>query len=102
MIHLEKVEKENEEQLRFMYDMLKERDSTVTISFEMPSWIQHVFFVKKNEYQAWYIIKLNDMMIGNIYLNTDNSFGYFIKKEYQNKFDHQINIDRNIVLLYWS
>jgi len=69
-----------------MYDMLEERDDDVTISFEMPRYEEHVNFVLNHPYIEWYIIYLDDdTPIGNIYLNQDYSWGYFIKREYQGK-----------------
>ena len=71
--------------LKFMYEMLYERDDTVSISFEMPTYEEHVNFVINHPYIAWYIIYLNEVPIGNIYLNKDYSWGYFIRKEFQGK-----------------
>jgi len=71
--------------LRFMYDMLEERDDTVSISFEMPTYEDHVNFVLNHPYEAWYIIYEGETPVGNIYLNKDDSWGCFIKKEYISK-----------------
>lgn len=72
--------------VKFMYDMLEERDETTAISFEMPRYEDHVNFIINNPYKAWYIIHGdNGTPMGNIYLNQDDSWGYFIKREYQNK-----------------
>jgi predicted acetyltransferase len=66
--------------------MLEERTDDVTISFNMPRYEEHVNFVLNHPYIEWYIIYLDDdTPIGNIYLNQDNSWGYFIKREYQGK-----------------
>jgi len=70
---------------QFMYDMLKERTPEQSISFEMPTWNQHVRFCNSMPYEAWYIIGENNMRVGNIYLTKKCEWGYFIKKEYQNK-----------------
>ena len=68
-----------------MYEMLEERDDDTTISFEMPTYIEHVNFVLNHPYIEWYIIYLDDNPIGNIYLNQDYSWGCFIKREHQGK-----------------
>ena len=66
--------------------MLEERDDDVSISFKMPTYEDHVNFVLNHPYIEWYIIYLDDdTPIGNIYLNKDYSWGYFIKREYQGK-----------------
>lgn len=69
-----------------MYEMLEERTDEVSISFKMPRYEEHVNFVLNHPYIEWYIIYLDDdTPIGNIYLNQDYSWGYFIKREYQGK-----------------
>jgi len=71
--------------LKFMYEMLYERDDTVSISFEMPTYEEHVNFVINHPYEAWYIIYDDDTPVGNIYLAKDDSWGQFIKKEHIGK-----------------
>ena len=44
----------------FLYKLLKERDSKENISHkEMPSYKEHIKFVKSRPYQKWYIIEKN-------------------------------------------
>ena len=51
----------------FLYDLLKERESTVNISHKkMPTYAQH--------------IKFNNKKIGAVYLSKQNEVGIFIKK----------------------
>ncbi len=65
----------------FLYDLLKERESTVNISHKkMPTYAQHIKFIESKPYSKWYIIKFNNKKIGSAYLSKQNEIGIFIIK----------------------
>jgi len=69
--------------IKFLYDMLKERDPSVNISHKkIPTYAQHKKFVISKPYSKWYIIEYNRKKIGSIYLSKQNEIGIFLKKEY--------------------
>ena len=71
---------------RFLYDLLKERNSKINISHKrMPTWEEHVRFVKSKPYSKWYIIYNKDEKIGSILLTFENEVGIFIKNDVQHK-----------------
>ena len=71
---------------RFLYDLLKERDSRVNISHKkMPTYNEHLKFIKSKPYTKWYIVKWGTQKIASIYLTSQNEIGIFIKKTHQNK-----------------
>ena len=71
---------------RFLYDLLKERDSRVNISHKkMPTYNEHVGFVKSKPYTKWYVVKYGTEKIASIYLTSQNEIGIFIKTTHQNK-----------------
>ena len=71
---------------RFLYNLLKERDSRTNISHKkMPTFHQHVDFVKSKPYTKWYIVKYGAKKIGSIYLTSQNEIGIFIKNTHQKK-----------------
>ena len=71
---------------RFLYDLLKERDSRVNISHKkMPTYNEHLKFIKSKPYTKWYIVKYGTQKIASIYLTSQNEIGIFIKKTHQNK-----------------
>jgi len=79
------LDKVSDKDFRFLYQLLKERDSKINISHrKMPSYDEHIHFILSNPYSAWYIIKLKNKKTGSIYLSKQNEVGIFIKKEYQN------------------
>ena len=83
MINLRKVSKSD---YRFLYNLLKERDSRVNISHKkMPTYSEHLKFIKSKPYTKWYIAKYGAQKIASIYLTSQNEIGIFIKKTYQNK-----------------
>ena len=69
---------------RFLYDLLKERNSKINISHKrMPTWEEHVRFVKSKPYSKWYIIYNKDEKIGSVLLTFENEVGIFIKNDVQ-------------------
>jgi len=85
-IDLEKIvlEKVSKEDLRFLYNHLKERDPIAYISHKsMPSYKEHVRFILSKPYSYWYIIKINQTKLGSIYLSKQNEIGIFLKQEFQ-------------------
>ena len=75
----------NSSDYEFLYEMLKERESYQSISFEMPTWENHVKFLDSNHYTYFYIIVENGKKVGNIYLTELNEWGYFILKSEQGR-----------------
>tara|TARA_B110000438_G_scaffold70287_1_gene70502 strand:+ start:780 stop:1202 length:423 start_codon:yes stop_codon:yes gene_type:complete len=72
--------------IRFLYELLKERDSKANISHKkMPTYSEHIKFVNSKPYNKWYIIKFENKKIGSIYLTNQNEIGIFIKKDIQGK-----------------
>lgn len=83
MIKLKKIAKSD---YRFLYNLLKERDSSVNISHKkMPTYSQHIKFILSNPYAFWYIIEHNSKKAGSIYLSNTNEIGIFFKKSFQGK-----------------
>lgn len=73
------------EDYAFLFELLKERTPEQSISFVMPTWDKHLWYIANKPYQEWCIIYLNGLKIGNIYLARDGSMGYFLKKEFIGK-----------------
>jgi len=68
----------------FLYDLLKHRDQNVNISHKkMPSFKEHIKFVKSKPYSMWYIIMQNNEKVGSIYLSKQNEIGLFMKNNVQ-------------------
>ena len=68
----------------FLFDLLKQREGIVNISHKsLPTWEEHVEYIKNNTYQSWDIIWVDDVRIGNIYLTDRDEIGIFLDKKYQ-------------------
>ena len=66
---------------RFLYNLLKERESIVNISHKQtPTYVSHIKFVKSKPYTNCYIIENGNKKAGSIYLSKHNEIGIFIKK----------------------
>ena len=71
---------------RFLYNLLKERDSRANISHKkMPTYNEHLKFIRSKPYAKWYIAEFGASKIASVYLTSQNEIGIFIKKTYQNK-----------------
>jgi RimJ/RimL family protein N-acetyltransferase len=51
----------------------------------MPTYAEHVKFVKSKPYSKWYIIYFKNRRSGSIYLSRQNEIGIFLKKSVQGK-----------------
>ncbi len=70
--------------IRFLFELLKERDSSTNISHKkMPSFNEHKKFVNSKPYDKWYVIMIKNKKIGSIYLTAQNEIGIFIKNDIQ-------------------
>ena len=69
---------------KFLFDLLKQREEIVNISHKsLPTWEEHVEFIKNNTYQSWDIIWVDNVRIGNIYLTDRDELGIFLDKKSQ-------------------
>ena len=76
----------NENDIEFLYELLKEREGIINISHkQLPSFEEHKNFVENTPYPFWDIIWSGDERIGNIYLTERDELGIFIKKNSQDK-----------------
>lgn len=74
----------NTSDFRFLFNLLKERDPKNNISHKkMPTFTEHIKFVKSEPYSKWYIIELGKSKVGSIYLSKNDEIGIFIKKQFQ-------------------
>ena len=61
-----------------LYLLLKERNHFIS-HIKMPSYEEHLNFIKSKPYLFWYIISINEKAIGAFYIKKDNSIGINIK-----------------------
>ena len=73
----------SEDDAEFLYNSLKEREGRVNISHKLlPTWEEHIEFVKNYDYITWDIIIVDEEKIGNVYLTQLNEIGIFILKKF--------------------
>ena len=63
-----------DEQIEILYSHLKEREYSISHGL-LPQHEDHVKFVGNHPYRAWFIIKEAEKIIGNAYVQFDNSIG---------------------------
>ena len=73
-----------ESDFRFLFNLLKQRDRRSNISHKkMPTYYEHVKFVKSKPYSKWYLIQKSKIKIGSIYLSKNNEIGIFMNERFQ-------------------
>ena len=71
--------------LDFLYDLLKYRDENSNISHKKtPTFLQHKKFVNSKPYGYWYIILQDNEEIGSVYITMLNEIGLHLKQEFNN------------------
>ena len=81
-----RLRKVNQSDFRFLYNLLKERNTNTNISHKkMPTYSEHVKFVKSKPYTKWNVIEYGKQKVGSIYLSKNGEIGIFLKKQFQGK-----------------
>ena len=76
----------DEKDVQFLYNLLDERKPVTYISHKkMPTYEEHVNFVKSSPYSKWYIIEVDEERAGSIYLTKQNEIGIFLNEGLQEK-----------------
>jgi RimJ/RimL family protein N-acetyltransferase len=71
---------------RLLYQLLQEREPHMNISHgTIPSWEEHLKFIAKRPYSAWYLIKSGTGYIGAIYLTAMNEIGIGVLARWRGK-----------------
>ena len=66
----------------FLYELLKNKNPNSNISHKkMPSYDEHVKFVKSKPYTSWYIIECDKKNAGAIYLSKQDEIGISINND---------------------
>ena len=95
-ITLNKIKKSDH---TFLYNLLTQRNSTVNISHKkMPTWEEHIKFIKSKPYSKWYIIYNKTEKIGSIYLSKHNEIGIHLLKKYEKESIHIESIKKLMLL----
>mgnify|MGYP003389050441 CR=1 FL=1 len=80
-----KFKKVGNNDLDFLYHLLKYRDENSNISHKkMPTFLQHKKFVNSKPYVYWYIILQDNEEIGSVYITMLNEIGLHLKQEFNN------------------
>ena len=76
----------DEKDVQFLYNLLEERKPITYISHKkIPTYEEHVNFVKSSPYSKWYIVEVDGERAGSIYLTKQNEIGIFLNEGLQEK-----------------
>jgi len=68
----------------FLYELLLQRRAIVNISHKkIPTWEEHIKFVRSKPYAKWYTITQNTDKIGAVYLSKQSEIGIHMLREYE-------------------
>ena len=98
MTDIVKLESVKKSDYRFLYVLLSQRRSLANISHKrMPTFGEHIRFVKSRPYSKWYVIYHQRKKIGAIYLSKQNEIGIHLMREYEKKSIYLESIKKLIV-----
>ncbi len=69
------------EHIQVLFKLLQDRQHTISHT-HLPTYDQHAGFVANHPYRAWYLLSLESVYVGSVYIKTDNSIGFNIQEQY--------------------
>ena len=70
--------KKNDAHIRVLYELLKTRKFNIS-NQKLPEFSEHESFVIAHPYRAWYLVEVNKVYIGTVYLLKDNCISVHIE-----------------------
>ena len=61
-----------QEHADILYAMLQQKTHVIS-HHAMPSYEDHIDFIRNNPYRTWYLVKSNDRYVGHVYLLDQNN-----------------------------
>ena len=79
-----KLKQVAENDMPFLYELLKNKDPNANISHKkMPTYDEHIKFVLSKPYTNWYVIECDEKNTGAIYLSKLDEIGISISNDYE-------------------
>ena len=79
-----KLKQVAENDMPFLYELLKNKDPNANISHKkMPTYDEHIKFVLSKPYTNWYVIEYDEKNAGAIYLSKRDEIGISISNDYE-------------------
>ena len=69
--------KKIDKHINALYKILKNRKFNISNN-SLPSFSEHKLFVINNPYRSWYLIEVDKLFVGSIYLSEDNFIGLHV------------------------
>lgn len=71
---------------QFLYEMMRERldEPQTNISHKaLPSWEEHMAFMRSNPYMAWFVVTMDGLPVGATYLTRQREIGLYICRDFR-------------------
>lgn len=71
---------------QLLYKLLTERTTQQSISHtKMPTLGNHIKFIRKKPYKEWWMVYIQEHIVGSLYVTHQNEIGLFLFKKHQKK-----------------
>ena len=74
--------KKTDEHVEVLYELIKNRKFNISNN-KLPNFSEHKSFVINNPYRAWYLIEVDKLVVGTVYILKNNCIGIFVKRQDQ-------------------
>ena len=68
------IDIKNSSHIEYLYKLLKDKKFNISHN-KLPSFINHKKFVQNNPYRKWFLIYINNLVYGSVYLTYENFIG---------------------------
>jgi RimJ/RimL family protein N-acetyltransferase len=72
---------------RILYALLEEREGADAVNIshngKTPAWREHLKFFRSKPYRVWFLIHVEDLIVGSIYLSKQDEIGVFLFRAFQ-------------------
>ena len=72
--------KKNDTHISALYELLKKREFNISNN-DLPKFSEHKSFVINHPYRAWYLIEIDQIYVGTLYLLKNNCIGIYIENQ---------------------
>ena len=90
-LKLIKVDYKNPLHNKLLFKFLREREFNISHK-NLPTYQNHLKFIKNNPYRKWFLISHKKNFIGSIYILYDNGIGLDINSKYYDLIDNIMKI----------
>ncbi|KGG12097.1 MULTISPECIES: hypothetical protein [Prochlorococcus] len=93
MIALVEVNVDDADHIKYLYTLLQNKKFNISHE-SIPTFEEHIIFVKSCKYRKWYLIKKMNKYHGSVYLTNENTIGINTSS---NKYEEYVEIIKLVI-----